>query len=64
MVDAETDPLGYDPKPAMHMIRGLGECIELFTCGTITYPRPDVDRLLEIRQGKVTLKDFWTCTVT
>ena len=58
VVDSETDALGYDPKPAMHMVRCLSECIELLSCGTITYPRPDVDRLLAIRQGKVTLQEI------
>jgi hypothetical protein len=42
---------GYDVKAASHMIRLMYEGIELLTTGQITYPRPEVDVLLEIRKG-------------
>lgn len=52
----QRDPLiekfGYDTKSAMHMIRMMTECRELLTEGTISYPRPEVETLLEIRRGE------------
>jgi predicted nucleotidyltransferase len=46
------DAKGYDTKAAMHMIRLMGECLELLRDGRITYPRPEAELLLEIREGK------------
>src|SRR5271168_4080876 len=43
---------GYDVKGAMHMLRVLGEGIELMETGKITLPRPDVDYLKDVRNGK------------
>jgi predicted nucleotidyltransferase len=45
---------GYDVKGAMHMLRVLGEGIELMETGMITLPRPDVDFLKDVRNGKHT----------
>jgi predicted nucleotidyltransferase len=46
--------LDYDPKAAMHMIRMMREGLEFVESGKITYPRPEVDELLDIRNGKWT----------
>jgi len=43
---------GYDTKAAMHLIRVIGEGIELMRHGTITLPRPERDLLIAIRTGK------------
>jgi predicted nucleotidyltransferase len=48
------NPLGWDTKAGMHMIRMMHECLEMLTEGTMTFPRPEVDVLLDIRQGKWT----------
>lgn len=45
------DIQGYDTKAAMHMIRMMHECLELLTTGKMTFPRPEVDLLMEIRTG-------------
>lgn len=42
---------GYDTKAAMHLIRLLYEALEYMETGEITYPRPEKDLLLYIRQG-------------
>lgn len=43
---------GFDTKAAMHVCRLLGEGIELQRTGKITYPRPNKDLLIGIREGK------------
>lgn len=43
---------GYDTKAAMHLMRLLFEAEEYMNTGEITYPRPEKDLLLDIRQGK------------
>jgi len=43
---------GYDVKAAMHVIRLLGEGIELMEAATITLPRPEKDLLVTIRTGR------------
>lgn len=43
---------GYDTKAAMHMIRSMDECLELLRFGWMTFPRPNVETLLEIRRGE------------
>lgn len=43
---------GYDVKAAMHVIRLLGEGVEYMQTGKITYPRPNRELLIAIRQGK------------
>jgi predicted nucleotidyltransferase len=45
------EKFGYDTKAAMHVIRLLGEGIELMKTGEITYPRPNKDLLIKIRTG-------------
>lgn len=42
---------GYDTKHAMHLYRLLGEAKELLENRIITFPRPDKDFLLAIRNG-------------
>lgn len=42
---------GYDSKAAMHMIRSMSECLEYLQTGYMTFPRPEVDKLLDIRAG-------------
>jgi predicted nucleotidyltransferase len=49
---------GYDTKAAMHCLRLLFECIELMRKGRITLPRPEMDLLVEVRQGAWTLERF------
>lgn len=46
---------GYDTKAAMHAVRLLGEGRELLETGHITFPRPNVEELLNIRQGALSL---------
>jgi predicted nucleotidyltransferase len=42
---------GYDTKAGMHAVRLLGEGKELMETGAVTFPRPNVPELLEIRAG-------------
>ena len=42
---------GYDTKAAMHLMRLMFEAEEYMNTGNITYPRPEKDLLLAIRQG-------------
>lgn len=42
---------GYDTKAAMHLMRLLFEAEEYMKTGEITYPRPEKELLLSIRQG-------------
>jgi uncharacterized protein len=48
---------GYDTKYAMHVIRLYGEAKELMQDGRITLPRPNKQELIEIRNGKYSLKE-------
>jgi uncharacterized protein len=50
-----TDNFGYDVKAGMHAMRLMHECIELMRRHEITYPRPERDILMDIRQGKWSL---------
>jgi len=43
---------GYDTKHAAHLMRLITEGKELLTTGFITFPRPDAELLLDIRNGK------------
>lgn len=47
----EADTLDW--KSLYHAVRVAGEAIELMETGKITFPRPDKDLLLDIRQGKL-----------
>jgi predicted nucleotidyltransferase len=49
--DELIDAHGYDTKAAMHMIRSMSECLEYLQTGHMTFPRPDVAKLLDIRAG-------------
>lgn len=51
---------GYDTKAAAHAVRLVEEGIELMQTYQITYPRPNVDRLLEIRRGDLSLDKLWS----
>ena len=42
---------GYDTKAGMHSIRLLYEAIELMKTGSMTFPRPEKELLISIRQG-------------
>src|SRR5271157_5041419 len=42
---------GFDTKGAMHMLRVLGEGMELMTTGRITLPRPEAPFLRDVRNG-------------
>ena len=52
--DALTGIVMRANKHAMHLYRLLGEGLELLTTGIITFPRPDAQELLAIRQGDYT----------
>ncbi len=43
---------GIDWKAVSHAVRVARQAIELLETGKITFPRPDADELLEIKQGK------------
>jgi hypothetical protein len=43
---------GYDLKHASHLVRLITEGKELLTTGFITFPRPDVEFLVNIKNGK------------
>lgn len=49
------DNFGYDTKAGMHAIRLLGEGIELMRTGRITFPRPNAEDLIAVRQGSMSL---------
>jgi uncharacterized protein len=49
---------GYDTKGAMHMLRVLGEGIELMRTGLITLPCLDVEYLKDVRNGKFTREEI------
>ncbi|OQY59802.1 MAG: hypothetical protein B6245_04710 [Desulfobacteraceae bacterium 4572_88] len=42
---------GFDTKHGSHLYRLLGECEEMLTEKTLTFPRPDAELLLDIRNG-------------
>jgi predicted nucleotidyltransferase len=48
---------GYDTKGAMHMLRVLGEGMELMTEGRITLPCPEAPYLKDVRNGKYTREE-------
>ena len=49
---AETNQ-GIDWKALSHAVRVARECVELLTTGNITFPRPERQRLLDIKTGKL-----------
>jgi uncharacterized protein len=56
--DHLVDQFGYDTKYAMHIIRLMSEAKELMELGKITYPRPEVELLKDIRRGKYKLTEI------
>lgn len=48
---------GVDWKALSHAVRVGHEAIELFTTGKITFPRPEAEYLLKIKQGKIEYRD-------
>ena len=46
------DKFGFDLKHASHLLRLISEGEELLTTGNITFPRPDVEFLLDVKNGK------------
>ena len=51
---------GVDWKALMHSVRVTAEAKELLLTGTVTFPRPERDLLLRIRQGKMPYSDVAT----
>lgn len=49
---------GYDCKHACHLIRLMSEGKELLMSGYISFPRPDAEELLEIKNGKYTYDEL------
>lgn len=49
---------GYAVKNAYHSIRIMSQGAELLREGHITFPRPEKDILMEIRNGEVSFEDF------
>ena len=43
---------GFDTKHGSHLLRLISEGKELLTTGLITFPRPDAEYLLEVKNGK------------
>jgi len=44
---------GYSVKNAYHAVRLLSQGIELAKTGSMTFPRPEADLLVDIREGKI-----------
>ncbi len=49
---------GYDTKHGLHLYRLVDECQELMTTGKITFPRPDREHLLAIKNGIYTFEQL------
>jgi hypothetical protein len=49
---------GYDTKHGLHLYRLVSECRELMTTGKITFPRPDKEHLLAIKDGIYTFEQL------
>lgn len=47
---------GIDWKAVSHAVRVARQAIELLSTGMITFPRPDAEELLAIKQGKIDYK--------
>lgn len=45
------EKFGYNTKDACHVIRVLYQARELLETGRLTFPRPEVDNLVEIKRG-------------
>jgi uncharacterized protein len=55
---ADIEQYGFCRKSAAHSIRLVRQLTELMETGTMTFPRPDKDVLLDIRNGKYTKEDM------
>lgn len=49
---------GLDLKALYHAVRVCDEALELLTTGNITFPRPNAQQLLDIRNGLVTFEEI------
>lgn len=49
---------GFDTKHFLHLARLMTECRELLTTGKITFPRPDREYLLEIKNGLYSFEEL------
>jgi len=54
------DRFGYDCKHASHLIRLMTEGKELLLTGNITFPLPNADEILAIKNGKYTYDEILT----
>ncbi len=54
---------GYDVKFAMHLIRLLYECIDIFKYGEIIYPSENVKELIAIRSGEYSMDDVFAKSI-
>ena len=55
---ADIEKYGFCRKSAAHSIRLVKQVTELMLDGTITFPRPDAELLLDIRKGKYTKEEL------
>jgi hypothetical protein len=56
----EFDQFGFGVSSAAHSIRLTEQLIELMTTGTMTFPRPNANFLLDIRLGKYKKEEIET----
>lgn len=47
-----------DYKSLLHALRVADEAVELFDTGRLTFPRPNAQRLLEIKLGKIPMEEI------
>jgi hypothetical protein len=55
---ADIEKYGFCRKSAAHSIRLVRQLTELMLDGTMTFPRPDSEMLLDIRRGKYTKEEL------
>jgi uncharacterized protein len=55
---AEVEEYGFCRKSAAHAIRLVGQLIEIMETGSITFPRPDKDHLMDIRNGEFSKEEL------
>lgn len=53
------EKFGYDTKHASHLLRLISEGEELLLKETITFPRPDAEFLLDVRNGKLRYDELY-----
>lgn len=54
----DVDKCGYSVKNAYHAIRLLDQGIELMETGFLTFPRPNAEELIAIRNGNFSIEDI------